>query len=409
MSKQEEQQTTQDKTTTDTAPAASAKESHVPTVGPGKQLAIAREAMGLSQQDVADRLHLRITSVQSVEDDALEPGVSVTFTKGYVRLYAKLVNLPAEPLLQAYDQLHAKENKPAKLQSFSRRVTREAHDHRWNMVSIVVVLLVLGSVVVWWVEREGYLKDSGKNISEVFDGFLSSDNENGGEGSETQSVDEEADADPQDSFSTLNNDNIQRQNTGPAIPEEDVVQLNNQDAATDADASSITDPVSNLIEDGEELLNETTDDVEDGINDVTDTVNAATTDAVDDITDAVDDVTETADNTATNGRIADPSRGDIVEGVFNEDGYRVNADGTVDVTFTFKDDCWVSVKDKDGEIMAIGVKTKGRVMQVNGLPPVNIILGAPQAVEIDFGGYRVDMDVYPGGESARFSLPIESE
>jgi len=87
----------------------------------------------------------------------------------------------------------------------------------------------------------------------------------------------------------------------------------------------------------------------------------------------------------------------------------LNADGTVDVVFTFKDDCWVSVKDANKETMAYGVKTKGRVMTVSGVPPVRVILGAPQNVEIDFGGQAVDMNAYEAGRSANFQLPVTGE
>lgn len=384
MSNQEQQTAQPDNTQTNAAQNLD---------GPGKQLAQARAAQGLTQQEVADRLHLRITSIQAVESDSLEQGVSVTFSKGYVRLYAKLLNMPPEPLLEAYNRLHAKENQPAKLQSFSRRVSREAHDHRWNMVSIVVFLLVAGSVVVWWVDREGYFRDSGKNISEAFDSLLSSENEDG-------TSDTEADLsvlDPDGSDGSDNYDNIVKQDAGPAILEEEAAGL----ASDVSEAIEQSDIVLDGIQDQASQALDAIDDGQDELNNVLDDPNS-------------DDASPTVApapvaSTTSNGRQADPSRGDIVEGVFTEDGYRINADGTVEVSFTFKDDCWVSVKDGDGEIMAIGVKTKGRVMVVSGIPPVSVILGAPQSVEIDFGGLAVDMSVYPGGESARFTLPVAGE
>ena len=380
MSKQD-QKTAQSQEKESNKPAQGAELSASESVeSPGIILAKARENMGLTQKEVADRLHLRLTSVQAVESDAFEEGVSVTFTKGYVRLYAKLVNLEAEPLLLAYDRLHAKESQPAKLQSFSRRVSREAHDNRWNMVSIVVVLLVLGSVVVWWVDREGYFKDSGKNISEALDSLISSEAED-----DTQDV--QADLKP------ITQDDVVKLNTGPQIPEEAVATL--------TPAANDLTQVDDIQDEAEQLQSNLQNDFDEVQNEVGENINAA----ANNVKKAVTNVTDSA----SSGRMPNPSRGDIIEGVYTDDGYRVNADGTVDVVFTFKDDCWVSVKDGNGGTMAIGTKTKGRVMTVSGVPPVSVILGAPQSVNIEFGGLAVNMSVYPGGESAKFSLPVESE
>lgn len=349
---------------------------------PGKQLKMGRERLGLSQKQVADRLHLRLTSVEAVETDALEEGVSVTFTKGYVRLYAKLVQIDAQPLLDGYDKLHATEREPAKLQSFSRRVSREAHDHRWNMVSVVVVFLVLGSIIFWWVDREGYFQDSGRKVTEVWETLV-------GEESATQAV-SNTNEDKQEvppALSDEDQDELVIQDTGPQIPEEDVALLNE------------------AIEE-QSTLSESIDSAQAAVDDTVSTASDVVEETFEDTADAVSDVAaQVLEETPAPKR----NSADIVEGVFTDAGYRVNADGTVNVVFTFKDDCWVSVKDANGDTMAYGVKTKGRVMEVEGIPPVSIILGAPTAVEIDFGGQRVDMSVYPGGESAKFSLPIVSE
>lgn len=338
---------------------------------PGKQLSEGRKRLGLSQQQVADRLHLRITSVQAVENDAREEGVSVTFTKGYVRLYAKLVHLDAQPLLDSYDSLHANEQEPAKLQSFSRRVSREAHDQRWNMVSIVVVLLVLGSIVFWWVDREGYFKDSGRKVTQAWE-TLVGDEEQMSQTSDKEQVDDQR----------ANNvaDDFVRQDAGPQIPEEEVA----------------------LLDDDNTIIQSIDDNVEDALEDTT------ASNSFEDFSDAADETLESANETVQEA-FEPRNSADIIEGVYSDAGYLINADGTVNVVFTFKDDCWVSIKDGNGETMAYGVKVKGRVMEVSGVPPVNVILGAPRSVDIEFGGQRVNMDVYPGGETAKFTLPVVSD
>lgn len=349
---------------------------------PGKQLTRAREALGLTQKQIADRLHLRLNSVQAVEQDALEDGVSVTFNKGYVRLYAKLVHLEAEPLLEAYDQIHKPDNQPAKLQSFSRRVSREAHDHRWNMVTIVVVLLVLGSVIGWWVQQSDSFEDSQSFVAETFDSLFS-------EAETAQSTDSEG-QDDADIVAAFNDVDVVRLNTGPEISEEAVAKLEEKtnELVQDIGDEEIQDSVAQNAQ----IIDDDFDTLGDDINEKADAIFSSAIDEIDESSQQGNDLA----NEATSLFSADS-------------GILVNDDGTVDMAFTFLDDCWVSVKDVNGEVIAIGVKTKGRVMEVSGLPPIRVILGTAQSVEINFGGFDVDMSAYPGGQSANFSLPIEND
>lgn len=355
-------------------PARAAQPSEDYENSPGRRLTKAREALGLTQQQVADRLHLRIPSVQAVEEDALEKGVSVIFSKGYVRLYAKLVRLEVQPLLDAYDKIHMRNNQPAKLQSFSKRVSREADDHKWNMVTIVVVLLVLGSVIGWWVQQSDSLTTSQSFVSETFDRLFS----------ESEQANNEQDT---NTAEQIKNEDILIQDTGPRIAEEDVATIIDSPATiTDVGEDDSLSPSS------AGLLDEPSDD---SLNNAGDALESTNDMAASSLTTPAEAEQEQGDTPLTSTQIIS--------------GTTVNADGTVDMAFTFKEDSWVSVKDVNSEIIAIGVKTKGRVMEVSGLPPIQVILGVPQHVDIYFGGKDVDMSIYPKGRSANFFLSFESE
>ncbi len=354
---------------------------------PGKQLTKARVGLGLTQQQVADRLHLRLPSVQAVEEDALEKGVSVTFSKGYVRLYAKLVRLEAQPLLDAYDKINKLNKEPVKLQSFSRRVSREADDHKWNMVTIVVVLLVLGSVIGWWVQQSDSLTTSQSFVSETLDGLFSESDQASNDEKANTAYSNSADQYEFDSVEQTENENTLLQNTGPEIAEEDAGNFVDR-------MSSITDNSEDdeLAQTESALVEEAFDDT---LNAVSETLESTTDLAVTEATGLVEDNEDLDDTPLTSTQTSN--------------GIAVNADGTVNMTFTFIEDTWVSVKDVNGEVIAVGLKTKGRVMKVSGLPPILVILGVPEQVEINFGGKDVDMSVYPTGRSANFSLSLESE
>lgn len=123
-----------------------------PIETPGPLLKAARERAGLTTQQVAQRLNLRHSVVQGMEQDSFEPGTSVTYIRGYVRNYARLVGLDESRLNRALDALHQVEPTP-NMQSFSRRTNREKADNRWMMATWIILAGIVGMVVWWWLSN----------------------------------------------------------------------------------------------------------------------------------------------------------------------------------------------------------------------------------------------------------------
>ncbi|MDE2365730.1 MAG: helix-turn-helix domain-containing protein [Betaproteobacteria bacterium] len=67
---------------------------------PGQLLRAARVERGLSIQDVARQLRLSVRQVTALEEDDYGKLSSITFLRGFVRNYAKLLKMDAAPLLQ---------------------------------------------------------------------------------------------------------------------------------------------------------------------------------------------------------------------------------------------------------------------------------------------------------------------
>jgi cytoskeleton protein RodZ len=73
-------------------------------LSPGQMLTQARERAGLTQQEVAQALHMSASKVRAIEaDDYAKLNVN-TFVRGYLRSYAILVNVNSAELLSAYEQ-----------------------------------------------------------------------------------------------------------------------------------------------------------------------------------------------------------------------------------------------------------------------------------------------------------------
>ena len=76
-------------------------------------------------------------------------------------------------------------------------------------------------------------------------------------------------------------------------------------------------------------------------------------------------------------------------------------------TFTFSQDCWVKITDATNAVVAIGIKKAGTSIEVSGVAPLEVILGAPQGVEITYQQQKLDISSYISNETAQFTLPLE--
>lgn len=70
----------------------------------GVRLRNAREQLGLSQQAVAERLCLKVSTVRDIEEDKAPSDLASTFLRGYIRSYARLVHVPEEELLPGLEK-----------------------------------------------------------------------------------------------------------------------------------------------------------------------------------------------------------------------------------------------------------------------------------------------------------------
>ena len=70
--------------------------------GVGKLLRERREQQGLTQQDVAASLNLRVAAIEALEAERFDLLPPRTFVRGYLRAYAKLVGLAEAEVLAAF-------------------------------------------------------------------------------------------------------------------------------------------------------------------------------------------------------------------------------------------------------------------------------------------------------------------
>lgn len=335
------------------------------TPSPGALLKERREALGLSQQDVATKLFLKSSQINDLENDAIDEKSSITFTKGYVRNYARQLGLPSDEVIEAFEKFHNQSEVPSseKLQSFSKRVAKQTHDDRWMMVTYIILLLIIGGVVVWWYQQPS--DDSPTDASlvqSVKDEVIASarspeSNDEIAVTNGTGELDSASGTAGQSTFSQSEN----------ALQSEEIADQNSQNSAF----------VANTPDDGP--IDAPPSNVDDSNN----------------LTALVSDITED-DNVELN-------LGEAEQDLAYGDGPSA---APISMTFTFGEDCWVNNEDATGELIATGVKRQGRVMDIQGIPPVAVTLGAPDNVRISVNGELANIASFQNGKIARFTLPL---
>ena len=117
---------------------------------PGALLRSAREACGLSIDEVADRLRLNEALVLAMEEDRFGLLGAPVFARGHLRNYAALVGAPEREVLAAFDIGDVPE--PTVLPALDRAPsTRGRGRGGWIAAGIVLALAV--AAAAWWLAR----------------------------------------------------------------------------------------------------------------------------------------------------------------------------------------------------------------------------------------------------------------
>ncbi|MEZ8093406.1 cytoskeleton protein RodZ [Photobacterium swingsii] len=314
---------------------------------PGDVLRQAREEQGYSQKDIASRLRLRQTVIDDIENNNFEAAQSATFTRGYVRSYAKFVGLNEDELLSQLDKLGHAQPKEQEMQSFSRRTKREKHDNRIMSLTWVLGTVFVGLTAWWWWQSQ--------QISQ-----------------EAEIVSVTSAAQPLD-------ESLANANTlAPSV---------NQTTASDASAAN-----------NSALLGETSQ----ATTDQAPTSPALTSPVTEPAT--LPELEATFSPEPAIVQAPDMAE-EVLEEVTLEDEATSQVAPDTDLALTFAGDCWIDIRDANGKRLDTGIKKAGETLNLNGTAPYKIVLGAPGVVKMHYKGEQVDLSVYPAGKVARLKLP----
>ncbi|MBU2745608.1 helix-turn-helix domain-containing protein, partial [Acidithiobacillus caldus] len=108
-----------------------------------------REQRGWTPQQVAERLHIRAAQVEALEQARFEALPGAAFARGYLKNYARLLDLDPEPLLDLFDR----RSNGAGLKPTDHVLPDSEDpllDYRWPMLLVSLVLAAAIAGIAWW-------------------------------------------------------------------------------------------------------------------------------------------------------------------------------------------------------------------------------------------------------------------
>ena len=301
----------------------------------GVRLRNAREQLGLSQQAVAERLCLKVSTVRDIEEDKAPADLASTFLRGYIRSYAKLVHIPENELLPMMEKrAPVRAAKVAPMQTFSLGKRRKKRDGWLMSFTWLVLFVVVGLTGAWWWQNH---KAQQEEITTMADQSSAELNQAGTDNA--QSV-------------PLNTD-------GAATSSEP------QTAAPDATATNAAQAPAA-------------------------TANTAAPQAQDQ--NAVVAPSQANVDTAANApAAAQPADNTAASLPTSPAGTATPAADLNALVMNFSADCWLEVTDATGKKLFSGLQRKDGTLNLTGQAPYKLKIGAPAAVQIQYQGKPVDL------------------
>ncbi|RZN50044.1 cytoskeleton protein RodZ [Escherichia sp. E13S3] len=316
----------------------------------GARLRNAREQLGLSQQAVAERLCLKVSTVRDIEEDKAPADLASTFLRGYIRSYARLVHIPEEELLPGLEkQAPLRAAKVAPMQSFSLGKRRKKRDGWLMTFTWLVLFVVIGLSGAWWWQDH---KAQQEEITTMADQTTAELN---GNSDQAQSV-------PLDTSSNAS----QSDSTTTSAPA-DTTAANTQTSDVTTPAPAV-EPAQNAVVPPSQANVDT----------------AATTAPT--ATTPDDAAPLPTDQAGVTTPAADPNA----------------------LVMNFTADCWLEVTDSTGKKLFSGMQRKGGNLNLAGQAPYKLKIGAPAAVQIQYQGKPVDLSRFiRTNQVARLTLNAE--
>ena len=127
-----------------------------PSTAFGARLQTAREALGMGTKDAAARLRLNEKVILMMEKEHYAVDLPITFIRGYIRSYGKLLQIPDHEIKKALEPITAK---PTSTETSKPAQPVTSNNYSMQISTYFIALTMLGLVGTWWYSHSGN-KDS---------------------------------------------------------------------------------------------------------------------------------------------------------------------------------------------------------------------------------------------------------
>lgn len=314
---------------------------------PGESLRQARELKGWSVAEVAAQLNLTPQRLAQLEDGAFDKLPGTTFARGYIRAYAKLLELDQNRLVMEFDQFTGTDATGSSVHALGRIEEPVRYSQSiLRLVSFLLLLALIGGGFIWW-------QDQGRPVTSLADLGLEHVEVEGADGTtQVHSL-----AEPEDQAVVAAQGDEQ---SSPLL-------LPIEPGETPEEAGTAEQPAaeSNAAE------------------------GVATEGAAQ--TPAASAPSEPAVAATTPAPAAPATPAAVPAG-----------QGALNVQFTA--DCWTQVTDADGKVLVSALKRSGERIELTGKAPLKLHLGFARGAQVTYNGESVDVTPHISGETARLTL-----
>jgi len=323
---------------------------------PGDTLRQARENRDWSQAEVARKLNLTVSSLNNLEAGAFDKLPGHTFARGYIRAYAKLLDMDQAALVQAFDQCTGTHAQGSDVHALGRieEPVRLSHNIL-RIVSLLLLVVVIGGGFFWWQDQS---TQRGRDLVNMALEHV-----------EVESADGTTQIHPLDE------------------PEDQAVS-----AAQQAESTPLNLEQAQAADEQAETEAEVQASASATVTPVAPTVSAP-----------VAPVAPAAVAPSPAAPVA-PAVVASTTTVATPAPAVPAAAGSGQLHMQFIADCWTSVTDGNGKVLFSAIKRKGDSLDLTGKPPFAVRLGFARGAQISYNGQPVDVAPFTSGETARLKL-----
>jgi cytoskeleton protein RodZ len=367
--------------------------------GPGRLLRAARESAGIALRDVAAQMHLDESMMTALESDAFGELPAPTFVRGYLRGYARLLGVPVGPVMEAYDREGFAP--PDLVADIAEKPQAQSGDFPVRVTTYVVVLVLAALVVAWW-HNQGFDEPVAIAPAPVAapDTTSATRTADATGAATTPPPSPPATGPAEPGTSPAAPDARPQTQSGPPVAASkapDGPGVARPDTAAPAATGGTSSAggeraaerrAQNVLSEAERVLERTRSELD-----------AAAR--------APQRARERADAPGT-GPAPPPAS---ATGAATDPGTAsappadpAASSGTARLRVRFPEEAWVEIYDRNGQRLFYNLVTPGRELDLQGPPPLRVLLGRTRGVQVEYNGEPVDLAPHTDRGVARFTL-----